>query len=179
VIRHGHRPVIDHRRAVRHTRVVLVRPAVIADAASAVIVLRASITELCTVDHHNDPATLARWLRNKTTDTFRGWLADPDNHLAVAELDAQICGIGALHRTGDLNLCYVAPGYQRAGTGRAVLQALEDQARRWGLTTIRLTSTATARGFYEHHGYQFAGESETPAFGLVRGYRYTKQLPAA
>lgn len=138
--------------------------------------LRASITELCVADHQNDPAALARWLRNKTPETFRGWLADPENHIAVVEVDAQICGVGALRRTADLTLCYVAPGYQRAGVGHALLAALEAQARRWELTTIRLTSTATARGFYEHHGFQFLGESDPPAFGLVRHYRYQKQL---
>lgn len=45
---------------------VVVRPAMPKDAVGAVAAMRESITELCGVDHQNDPETLEAWLKNKT-----------------------------------------------------------------------------------------------------------------
>ena len=61
----------------------MVRDALPEDAAAAVAVLRASIAELCVADHQNDPASLERWLRNKTVQNFVAWLADPANCVVV------------------------------------------------------------------------------------------------
>jgi GNAT superfamily N-acetyltransferase len=153
----------------------IVRPATIDDAASAVAMVRASITELCVADHHDDPATLARWLRNKTADHFTGWLANPDNYILVAEEETELSGVASLNRNRDLNLCYVRPGRQRCGIGRALLIALEAQAARWGLDEIRLTSSTAARAFYERHGYRSAGNPR-PQYGVLIDYPYEKQL---
>ena len=43
-----------------------VRKAEPRDAEAAAVVLRRSITELCTLDHDGDADTLAKWLANKT-----------------------------------------------------------------------------------------------------------------
>jgi len=154
----------------------IVRSACPEDAPDSVALLRESILQLCIADHQNDPATLERWLRNKTPDHFRQWLANPDKHVIVAELDSLLCGVGLLNASGDLELCYVRPGRQRAGIGRALLEALEVQARRWGLGEIRLISSADARTFYERHGYLSTGERSTPGFGVLRDYLYRKVL---
>ncbi|HWZ90838.1 MAG TPA: GNAT family N-acetyltransferase [Polyangiaceae bacterium] len=153
----------------------IVRPATIDDAASAVAVMRASITELCVADHHDDPATLARWLRNKTTDHFMEWLANPSNHILVAEEAIELSGVAALNRNGDLGVCYVCPGRQRCGIGHALLMALEAQAARWGLDEIRLTSSTAARAFYERHGYRSTG-NPIPQYGVLIDYPYAKPL---
>ena len=148
------------------------------DAPVAVAVLRASITQLCTEDHRNDQPTLERWLRNKTTEEFCRWVADPEKLVVVAEVATVLCGVGAMRTTGDLDLCYVQPGRQRAGVGRALLHACEAQARGWGLTQLQLISTATARSFYERHGYLFVGEASVQGHGVLRDYYYVKSLAA-
>ena len=45
---------------------MIIRDATPADAVKACDVLRASITELCTADHRQDPDILAHWLASKT-----------------------------------------------------------------------------------------------------------------
>jgi putative acetyltransferase len=157
----------------------LVRVAIAADAPAAVAVLRASIMQLCVEDHRNDQPTLERWLRNKTTEHFCQWVADPQKLVVVAEVTSVLCGVGAMRRTGDLDLCYVQPGRQRSGVGRAILHACEAQARGWGLTKLELISTATARSFYERHGYLFVGEASVQGYGVLRDYYYVKSLAAA
>jgi hypothetical protein len=71
-----------------------VREARIEDAESAVELVRASIEQLCTLDHRNDPATLARWLANKTPENLRTWLANPENHCVVATEGDTLMGVG-------------------------------------------------------------------------------------
>jgi GNAT superfamily N-acetyltransferase len=152
-----------------------VRPAHLGDAAGAVDALRSSIMDLCVEDHQNDAATLAHWLRNKTVDDFERWLLEPTNFVAVGDDGARVCGVGLIHQSGHVRLCYVRADRQRLGVGRALLSALEVQASSWGLNEIRITSSATARAFYEKHGYASDGES-MPAFGVARGYPYRKRL---
>jgi GNAT superfamily N-acetyltransferase len=156
----------------------LVRVAIADDAPAAVAVLRASITQLCIEDHQNDRPTLERWLRNKTTEQFCQWAADPAKVVLVAEVATVLCGVGAMRTTGDLDLCYVQPGRQRSGVGRALLYACEAQARKWGLKQLQLISTATARSFYERHGYLSVGEASVRGYGVLRDYYYVKALAA-
>ena len=98
---------------------VAVRKAEPKDAAAAAEVLRRSITELCTLDHHDDAGTLAKWLANKTPRDFLSWLAKEDDFCVVAEANDQIMGVGLLHRSGEVRLCYLAPGGARTRFGQS------------------------------------------------------------
>jgi GNAT superfamily N-acetyltransferase len=148
------------------------------DAEPGAVVLRRSITELCTLDHRNDPATLDAWLENKTPEHFAGWVTDEANCVVVVEIDASIVGVGLLRRSGEIGLCYVEPGRERRGVGRAIVHALEDRARLWGVARLRLQSSVNARSFYERCGYVAAGES-TCGFGISRCYPYEKIIRSA
>lgn len=154
---------------------VSTRLATLADAPAAVSVLRESITLLCEADHRGDAGTLERWLRNKTPEHFRSWCADADTRLVVGELSGAIAGVAALHRSGEIRLCYVRPNCVRAGVGLALMGALEDHARVWNIRSLKLNSSLTARYFYERCGYVSAGDS-TPFFGSLRSYPYAKIL---
>jgi GNAT superfamily N-acetyltransferase len=154
---------------------LLVRVATPADAPRAVELLCSSITELCVLDHKNDPATLERWLSNKTPSNLEKWTVDPDNFVVVAEFAGELVGIGLLRTPGRINLCYMRPGRTRLGIGSAILERLEVRAREWGLPEIVLTSTVNARPFYERHGFVSDGEPSL-AFGMVTDYPYKKLL---
>jgi GNAT superfamily N-acetyltransferase len=145
------------------------------DADDAAAVLRRSITELCVADHQNDPVTLELWLRNKTAEQFLVWLDRDENHVVVVDSSAGIAGVGLLHRSGEIRLCYVCPGWERLGIGTAVLRALEIQAEIWGLTRLTLESTATARSFYERHGYVPVGGCR-PGLGVSCCHPYEKAM---
>ena len=154
---------------------VSVRRAAPEDAEVAIAVVRDSITRLCVADHQNDPVTLESWLRNKTLDNFARWLASADNHLVVAELDSAIAGVASLRSSGEIQLCYVAPGSQRVGIGTALLVALENQARASGLRKLVLNSTTDARPFYERNGYSPSGPP-VPGFGRSLCFPYEKAI---
>jgi GNAT superfamily N-acetyltransferase len=154
----------------------LVRPATDADASMAIDCLRRSITELCSADHQDDAPTLERWLRNKTPERFCAWRCEPDNFLIVAVSQTMVCGVGAVRQNGDLGLCYVHPSWQRQGVGRALLHALEEQARQWCTDMLRLVSTTTARSFYERYGYVYLPDESGPGYGVLYDYVYAKIL---
>lgn len=74
------------------------------DGEEAALLLRQSITQLCVVDHQNDPPTLARWLENKTPQHFRGWLADPESRLVVAATPSGLLGVGSFRFEADVEV---------------------------------------------------------------------------
>jgi GNAT superfamily N-acetyltransferase len=163
---------IQHRDV--HTGEIHIRPAIPNDAAAACQVLCRSITESCQQDHHNHPDTLKAWLGNKNPDSVAAWFTTPANHALVAEQGGQVVGIALLTQAGKLSLCYVLPEAQGKGIGKALLQGLEAQARSWGIGTIKMNSTATASGFFAHHGYSLGGR-EKSCFGLECDFLW-KQL---
>jgi GNAT superfamily N-acetyltransferase len=55
---------------------------------------------------------------------------------------------------GRLRQMYVAPEHQRNGLGRQLVRHIEAHARSQGAAKIELSSSHTARGFYEKLGYQ-------------------------
>lgn len=152
-----------------------VRRAAARDSNAAAALLVRSIRELCVADHHGDQPTLERWLRNKTPREFERWLANIENFTVVAELGQKLAGVALLHDSAEIRLCYVMPGAERAGVGKALLGALEAEARRRGLSEVRLQSSGNARPFYEYLGY-LADGPPTIAFGVLQQYPYRKPL---
>ena len=152
-----------------------VRRAVPEDAAAACDVLRCSIRELCAADHQNDEKTLGAWLENKTTGNVRAWIASPHNYAVVALHNSKICGFAMVARDGTLRLCYLVPDVQYLGAGKAMLSALEAEASDWGLKSLRLESTISARSFYARNGYASAGDPIL-VMGAQRAYPMRKIL---
>jgi GNAT superfamily N-acetyltransferase len=145
------------------------------DAEAALFVLRESIRKLCIADHRNDEETLKSWLHNKTTENFCQWVAYPESLLVVARVDSAVRGVGSVHTSGSIMLCYVQPGFERIGVGGAILRHLEKQARTWGIARLVTHSSLTALGFYERHGYLPDGDA-IAGFGISKAYPYAKRL---
>ena len=139
---------------------ILVREAEPADAAQMSAVLTASIRDLCTADHRNDPTILAGWLRNKTPEMVLQMFDNPNAQLFVAEHDGTIAAVGCVNGTDEIGLNYVDPAHRFSGVSKALLAALEDHIRQSGATRARLTSTGTARRFYLASGWHDAGPGE-------------------
>ena len=135
-----------------------IRDAIAADAAAACDVLRASISELCAADHHNDPEILGSWLANKTPENLAAWIADPDASILLAVEDEAALAVGAVRNDGEITLNYVFPAARFRGASSALLAALEARAKERGNTHYKLLSTETAHRFYLDRGYVGGGE---------------------
>ena len=155
--------------------VLTVRRAVDSDAVSACDVLRKSILELCQADHEGDALRIKAWLDNKTPENVRAWIASEQCFSVVVVRDAEIVGFGLISRDGEVRLCYVHPEARFQGASTLMLAALEERASLWGLSTVVLTSSLTARRFYESRGYASSGEP-VQVFGSQRAYPMRKPL---
>jgi len=80
-------------------------------------------------------------------------------------VDARLAGVAIMTRQGKIVLFYVAPEMRFTGTGKALLQALEEQAKKWGLRTMQVGSTLSACAFYTGNGFVGDGTTRT-AFGI-------------
>jgi GNAT superfamily N-acetyltransferase len=150
-----------------------VRDAIPDDAAAACEVLRRSISELCVADHGNDPAILARWLSNKTPESFRSWIRSGNSVLVAVKLD-NIVAVGSVTDAGQIDLNYVSPDARFQGCSRTLLRGLEARALERGNSRCMLNSTETARRFYKANGYVESG-SPIRSFG-VSSYPMSKSL---
>jgi GNAT superfamily N-acetyltransferase len=151
-----------------------IRTARAKDAVAACNVLRRSISECCTEDHRNDEAILGAWLGNKTPETVESWFMSPSGYSLVAITDNQLVGVAMLTRAGKIVLCYVAPEQRFTGIGKALLEALEAQAKQWGLATLQVVSTVTAKSFYLRNGYLSGGTTKC-VFG-IEAISFSKRL---
>jgi GNAT superfamily N-acetyltransferase len=130
---------------------VNIRDATAADAAAACEVLRASISELCVADHHNDPSML------------------------LAAEDDVVLAVGAVRNDGEITLNYVSPAARFRGVSSALLAALETRAKERGNTHCKLLSTETAHRFYLNRGYVGRGVPQHK-FGTSSSYPMSKSI---
>ena len=131
---------------------ILVRLAAEADIPAMSEVLTRSITELCALDHKNDPAAVAAWTANKTPEGVRRILDNPDVQLFVAEHDSVVAAVGCVQAGNEIGLNYVHP---------ALLAAMEQAMREAGVREAKLKATQTAHDFYRANGWLDAGELHT------------------
>ena len=150
-----------------------IRDATQADATAACGVLRASISELCLADHHNDPVILGRWLANKTPENVKLWIADPASSLLLAVENAAVLAVGAVRNDGEITMNYVSPAARFRGASSALLAALEARAKERGNSRCKLLSTETAHRFYLDRGYEVTGAPQQK-FGTSSSYPMTK-----
>ena len=152
-----------------------IRAARIEDAPQACVVVRRSITELCLADYQDDPATLQKWLANKTPANLSSWIAKPDNHMFVATDGDAILGVACVISCGEVTLNYVSADVRFRGVSKTLLQRLEAKAAELGNERCVLTSTGTARLFYLSAGYEEQG-LPTGGFFTNSSCRMAKRL---
>jgi DNA-binding MarR family transcriptional regulator/GNAT superfamily N-acetyltransferase len=85
----------------------------------------------------------------------------PAGCFILARLDGAAIGCGALKvkdaSIGEIKRMWVAPSARGLGVGRRILEALEGQARRFGIAILRLETNKTlqeARNLYRTSGYK-------------------------
>ncbi len=144
------------------TSVATTSVATTSDAAIILKIVRASITQLCVLDHSNDKAKLDEWLNNKTLENILKWIEDEKLYFIKAELNGQIVAMGCANLQGRILMNYVSPKHQYLGASKAIMQDLERFLLTSGITKATLESSKTALKFYQACNWQIKnGEDDT------------------
>lgn len=117
-----------------------------ADALSALIVRTLHVSNLPDYGEEN----IARVAANFTPELIRSYMARWT--MFVAEQDGTLIGT-ASHFEGSARAVFVDPDVQRSGAGRALMEAVIDQARREGDTALTLRASLAAVPFYTALGF--------------------------
>jgi putative acetyltransferase len=87
--------------------------------------------------------------------------APPEGRLIIAELNEEKAGCAALRKIGEnigeVKRMYVKPEFRRKGIGRALLQAIIDEASKIGYSKIQLDTpyfATAAQSLYREFGFQ-------------------------
>jgi len=128
-----------------------IRPAVPADAAEIWAIHTRAIRHGCAT--HYPPGDLAAWTARATPATCADAIAT--RYVVIAETAAgRIAGFAQLHpQEGAIEAVYVDPDSARHGIGRALVGALEADARARGLPGLVVEASLNSVPFYGALGY--------------------------
>ena len=96
----------------------------------------------------------------------------------VVEEDGELVATGSLV-DGEILAVFVHPRLQRGGRGKALMKALENEARASGVAEIGLSISLPSKGFYESLGYKVVEEKSRDVGEGQRldFWKAVKQLP--
>ena len=127
------------------------RRAVPADAPAIWAIHTRAIRE--TASSHYPPEAVAAWSARMTPESY----VEPIEArvvLVAEDEDGRIAGYAQLHpREGIVQACYVDPDFNGRGVGRALMAAIEDEARAAGRTALLLDASLNAIPFYATLGW--------------------------
>ncbi|MCU7813031.1 MAG: GNAT family N-acetyltransferase [Candidatus Thiodiazotropha sp. (ex Notomyrtea botanica)] len=85
----------------------------------------------------------------------------------VAEQEGQLLGFAELDETGRIGCFYCHHASMGEGIGSALLQVIEAEALRLGLTQLSVEASITARGFFERKGFTIGSAQRVTRRGEV------------
>ena len=144
----------------------MLRKATLADISNISGMARASYGQLLAADYPAETIEAALPIMAKVTPEFI-----PRAHYVVWEAEGKIVG-GAgwseIDAGADVRKVAVHPDYLRQGIGRALMAAIEAEARGQGHRVMHCSSSLSAVKFYESCGFEpvGVGQLETPLDGV-------------
>ena len=100
-------------------------------------------------------------------------------HLMALDADRRALAVGRVHLNSpteaQVRFMAVAESARGLGLGTALLQGLEDSARKAGADRMVLNAREDAQSFYAKHGYVVTGPAPT-IFDTVKHVRMAKKL---
>ncbi|NMP33550.1 GNAT family N-acetyltransferase [Thalassotalea sp. M1531] len=123
-----------------------------------------------------------QWLRAPWQQPIGSEIDDLENqaiHRFIENEQGQIIAVGRLHKTSQnqaqIRYMAVDEQYQGQGLGKLVIQSLEQEAVKHGVTQITLNAREVALVFYQRLGYQLAEKSHV-LYGEIQHFLMTKSL---
>lgn len=100
-----------------------------------------------------EPQQIAAWLGPDDVDVDAWDARRGAAWTVVAEVDGRVVGFSDLLPDGLVDMLFVHPHAGRRGVARALLDAVEREARARGVTELRTFASRAARPVLERHGF--------------------------
>ena len=121
------------------------------------------------------PKQIKVWSGRVSAKRFRESIHQRKRFVAIEK--GKIVGFGDFSPDGELTGLYVNKDFQRKGVGKYLLKKLEKEARKQGIKEFHLSSTITAKIFYQRNGYQITKKGKHEINGqMLVVYRMKKKL---
>ncbi len=143
---------------------VVVRPAGPEDAAAICTAHKTAMR--AKASRHYSRREIEAFVGRRKVGDYIHAMIDGGKAVFVAEFRGAVKGFSSLK--DDEIMAVYSSSDAPAGTGSALLAAVEAEARARGVKRVQLMSTLNAVGFYEKKGYARGGEVDFPMAGGVR-----------
>jgi len=144
------------------------------DAAHLTSLFRASVREIASHDY--TAAQVRAWAPDAIDERAFGQRCERKSTW-VAEMQGRLAGFADLESDGHVDMLYVHPDFKRRGIARALLEHLEELARRAGLRRLYTEASITARPVFEALGYRvIVPQTVTVGGESMANYRMEKRL---
>ncbi len=90
-----------------------------------------------------------------------------EHNTLIAEIEDEIVGFADMDKGGYLDRLYIHKDFQRRGIATALIQELELNARKIGVSTFETYASITAKPFFEKQGYIFQVKNHVVRNGIV------------
>lgn len=119
------------------------------DAAEVARLHRGTIRQINSRDY--DTHQVRVWSEKSSAKKFRGNMHEITRFVGV--IDDTIVGFAEYTPKGEITGLYIHKDFQRRGVAKRLYAHLEEHARTHGIKKFYLTSTITAKPFYEKAGF--------------------------
>lgn len=90
-----------------------------------------------------------------------------EHYTLIAERDGKIVGFADMEKTGYIDRLYVHMDCQREGIATALINELEQHARKSGIFTFEAYASITAKPFFEKRGYTVDTKNQAIRNGIM------------
>lgn len=156
---------------------IAIRPYAPTDASQLTNLFRASVRQIASGDY--SASQLRAWAPDAIDERQFGQRCERKSTW-VAEVQGRLAGFAHLESDGHVDMLYVHPDFKRRGVARALLEQIEELARREDFRRLYTEASITARAAFEAMGFRVI----VPQTVTVRGesmtnYRMEKRLEPA
>jgi GNAT superfamily N-acetyltransferase len=135
---------------------MIIRPFKDSDANGLADVISTSLVEVNSKDY--PPEAIQEKIKEYTPANIRQ--LGGVKQIFVAEDDGRQIGVAML-RGDEISCVFVMPDQSGKGVGSTLMQTVEDKAREEGCVSVHLSSSVTARTFYEALGYRDVSKNDS------------------
>lgn len=152
---------------------LILRPAQIRNIQALQALYKSTIEQSCINDYTDEQIRV--WAASALNDE-RWKKRIEGQYFLVAIIDNEIVGFASLENQNYIDMMYVHHHHLRKGIAGLLMDALEDEARKYQVKELHSNVSKTARPFFERRGFEVVKENWVKLNGVsINNYKMVKQ----